>query len=73
MLHPLESEPADDCVSEAETFSCSLYRWIKSGSAGFGVALFCACDCEDADGVGELGGGGGWKVTGGCRAKGYVS
>lgn len=48
----------------ALTLSCRLYLVIRSGSAGLGGALK-GCVCVVPDGEGEVGGGGGWNVTGG--------
>lgn len=57
------------------TLSCRLYRCIRFGCAGFSVGRADeACVAKDeGEATLEPGGGGGWKVMGGCEPRGHVS
>lgn len=58
----VSSSPCCCCL----TLSSRLYLWIRFGCAGFSAG-FREPDCEaDDDAPLEPGGGGGWKVIGGC-------
>lgn len=57
------SSSGDGCC----IWSWRLYRWIRFGCAGFSTGL-AEVDCvADVEAVLEPGGGGGWKVMGGCE------
>lgn len=57
------------------TLSCRLYRCIRFGCAGFsaGRADEACVPWDEGDAALEPGGGGGWKVMGGCEPRGHVS
>lgn len=58
----VSSSPCCCCL----TLSSRLYLWIRFGCAGFSAG-FREPDCDaDDDAPLEPGGGGGWKVIGGC-------
>jgi hypothetical protein len=73
-LGPRESSSGALAAADAATFSCRLYRVMRSGWDGVGVCV--RPGAEAPAGVWVVcvaGGGAGWNVTGGWRASGLVS